>query len=90
MPTGFKAGGRAKGTPNKVTRTVREAFEKAFEALQDHDEAKLEAWAVRNPTEFYKLASKLIPADVNAHLTGGIQLTVVTGVPDEDGCADLV
>lgn len=81
--------GRPKGVPNKVTATVREAFERAFTLLQDDDEAKLEAWAKRNPTEFYKLSSKLIPADVNAHLTGGLQITVTTGVPNEDDYSDI-
>lgn len=88
MPQGAKYGGREKGTPNKVTRSVREAFERAFTLLQDDDKVKLEAWAKTNPTEFYKIASKLIPANVNAHLTGGLQLNVVTGVPDD--CSDLV
>jgi hypothetical protein len=79
--------GRPKGVPNKVTKSVREAFERAFTLLQEGDPqsaARLENWAKLYPTEFYKLASKLIPSDVNAHLTGGIVLQVVTGVPDED------
>jgi hypothetical protein len=89
MATGVKTGGRAPGTPNKVTRTVREAFERAFTLLQENDEAKLEEWAKRNTTEFYKLAAKLIPADINAHLTGGLVLQVVTGVPDDEEETDV-
>jgi len=59
------AGGRPKGSPNRVTRTVREAFERAFLRLQTSPRAALHEWAVRNPTEFYKLAARLIPAEMN-------------------------
>lgn len=79
--------GRPKGVPNKFTQKVREAFERAFDALQqDVDNpatsARLEEWAKRNPTEFYKLAQRFVPAEVNAHVQGA--LTVVSGVPDAD------
>lgn len=80
--------GRPKGVPNKITSTVREAFERAFEALQSNDKAKLEVWARGNPTEFYKLAAKMIPSDINANVKATLQ--VITGVPDEDDVSDLV
>jgi hypothetical protein len=57
--------------PNKVTRTVREAFERAFLMLQRNDVASLEHWAERNPTEFYKLAARLIPAEMNIGVNAG-------------------
>lgn len=89
--------GRPKGTPNKLTRTVRDAFEQAFELLQQDEgdpvierpAANLSAWAQRNPTEFYKLASKLIPTEINGDVKG--TLIVVTGVPGDepDDCEDL-
>lgn len=70
MPSGAKPGerrgGRQKGTPNSLTRTVKEQFEDTFRVLQEHKGAKLDDWAKDNPTEFYKLASKLIPAQINA------------------------
>ncbi len=92
--------GRPKGVPNKLTRTVRDAFEHAFELLQEDNgdadsvpprpAANLSAWAQRNPTEFYKLASKLIPTEINGDVKG--TLIVVTGVPGDepDDCSDLV
>ena len=61
MAKGFKTGGRKKGTPNKVTASVRETFQVAFESLQTDDHANLLTWARSQPTEFYKLAAKLIP-----------------------------
>jgi len=61
--TGKKWGGRVKGTPNKVTATVKEAFKVAFEEMGGAP--ALAKWGMENPTEFYKLASKLIPTEVS-------------------------
>lgn len=67
MTTGYKTGGRKPGSQNKFTRSVKEAFGEAFELLGG---AKaLYAWAKENPTDFYKLASKLIPVDANVKVT---------------------
>lgn len=85
MAKGKKTGGRVAGTPNKLTRTVREAFEQAFEIIQGDQDANLVTWARQNPTDFYRLAAKLIPTDVNAHLAGGLQIQVITGVPQTAG-----
>ena len=74
-----KTGGRKKGTPNRVTATVRETFEKVFNALQDGRDADLEVWARDNPTEFYKLAARLIPVDMT--MQAGITMQVISGVP---------
>ena len=60
-----KIGGREKGTPNKNTATVREAFENAFKLLQEDDEANVITWGKNNTTEFYKLSSKLIPMQIS-------------------------
>jgi hypothetical protein len=56
-----KAGGRKRGSPNRLTRGAREAFELAFQAIGGVKE--LEAWARANPTEFYKLYARLIPVE---------------------------
>lgn len=81
--------GRKAGTPNKVTATVRETFLKVFGELQSDPKANLLVWAQGNPTEFYKLSSKLIPVDMAVQ--GGLTLNVVTGVPrPADNNADLV
>jgi hypothetical protein len=58
-----KTGGRKKGTPNKATTAVKEAFRQAFEDLGGTQ--ALVTWAMENPTQFYQLYSKLIPTDVN-------------------------
>ena len=59
-----KTGGRLKGTPNKTTKIVREVFVDTFHALQQDPKANLHTWGLDNPTEFYKLTSKLIPEQI--------------------------
>ena len=61
--------GKPKGANNKLTKSVKEAFEVAFNELQGDKNANLANWAKENTTEFYKLAAKLIPTSVNADLT---------------------
>lgn len=65
--------GRPKGVPNKLTSTVKDAVKAAFDELQGDPRANLTAWAKKNPTDFYKLAGKLIPAAVEATLDGEIK-----------------
>jgi len=67
-----KKGGRTKGTPNKLTKTVKETVLAVFNDLQQDPEANLLSWAKSEPTEFYKIASKLIPTEVNAQVEGKI------------------
>lgn len=57
--------GRKAGTPNKITRTVREAFQEAF-AVVNQGPSALSVWGKENPDKFYLLASKLIPTDITS------------------------
>ena len=59
-PTRPKTGGRQKGTPNKLTKSAREAFQHAFDALGGAE--ALTDWAQKQPSEFYRLYGRLIPA----------------------------
>jgi hypothetical protein len=56
--------GKPKGATNKLTKSVKEAFEVAFNELQGDENANLANWAKENTTEFYKLAAKLIPTAI--------------------------
>lgn len=56
-----KFGGRKKGSVNHFTRSVREVMAETFDRMQLLPEVNLLSWAKDNPTEFYKLAAKLIP-----------------------------
>lgn len=62
--------GKPRGATNKLTRTVKEAFEIAFQDLQDKPGARLADWARDNPTDFYRIAAKLIPQATTAEITG--------------------
>jgi hypothetical protein len=72
----FAAGnpGRPKGTPNKLTTSIKAAFLEAFE--QRGGVPALLAWADTEPTEFYKLAARLIPTEVAGDLNGALTITV--------------
>lgn len=75
MTIGRKTGGGSrKGVPNKITASIKAAFEEAFKHLQTTDTANLKAWAEKNPSEFYRLSSKLIPAAVN--LQGDVRTAI--------------
>lgn len=64
-------GGRPKGAVNKFTKTVRDTVMETFEILQKDKKHSLVAFAKENPVEFYKIAAKLIPADIKADITSG-------------------
>lgn len=64
--------GRRKGTPNILTISVREAVKKAFDELQKDPDANLTTWGRANPTEFYKISSRLIPAEITGPDGGAI------------------
>lgn len=64
----IKQGGRAKGTPNVLTRTVKETVLAAFNELQKDPKANIVDWGKKNPGMFYQIAAKLIPTELNATL----------------------
>jgi hypothetical protein len=62
MARGKKTGGRAAGTPNKTTKSAKEAILWVFHALGDTP--AMERWARDNPTEYYRIFSRLLPHEV--------------------------
>ena len=74
-----KTGGRRKGTPNKTGAAIREAMLAVFSELQagaQADNGHFLEWARDHSTDFYKLATKLLPAQV----TGEDGAPVVTRI----------
>jgi hypothetical protein len=73
-PKGHRIPNAPKGRsgPNKFTGTVKSAFEAVFKDLQVDPKQPhaLGQWAKEQPTEFYKLAAKLIPQDIKASVNG--------------------
>jgi hypothetical protein len=72
-----KTGGRVAGSTNKLTKTVKEKVLEVFNELQEDPTANMLSWAKEEPTEFYKIAAKLIPADINAKVEGKIIEVIV-------------
>ena len=73
MSKGVKTGGRTKGTPNKITAAFKDAVKTVYEDIGGN--GAFAAWAKDNPGEFYRIAARLIPTEVNMNATAG--LTVV-------------
>ena len=71
--TSFKKGckGKPKGAEMALTkqmRTVKEIVLNAFNELQEDPVNNLVAWGKRKPGEFYQIAAKLIPTELNARM----------------------
>lgn len=63
-----KGAGRRPGSQNRLTRSVKAAFEAAFAELQRDPKTELTAWARKNRgnlREFYKIAARFIPLELN-------------------------
>ncbi len=61
-----KTGGRVAGVPNKLTKTVKETVLEVFNKLQESKEHNIEAFAQKYPRDFYNIAAKLIPTEIQA------------------------
>jgi hypothetical protein len=74
-----KTGGRKRGQPNHTTTSIKEAFLEAFTKLGGVD--SLVEWGKENKTDFYKLATKLIPVEVTgkdgADLVQSVEVTII-------------
>jgi hypothetical protein len=74
-----KTGGRVKGVANKLTKTVKDTVLEVFNELQNDPEHDLMAFGKKYPKDFYIIASKLIPTEVNANLTTKVIKVKVPG-----------
>lgn len=80
MAKGQKTGGRQKGTPNRVTATVKEALQAAFDEVGGKD--YLVRIASEEPKAFCALIGKVIPQDINATLAADDALKELLGALD--------
>jgi hypothetical protein len=79
MAKGIKTGGRQKGTPNKITRDIREAVLQSFEIVGGAQYLAEQARA--NPTAYLSLVGKVLPMQVTGEGGGPVSIQIVTGVP---------
>lgn len=66
MASGVKTGGRKAGTPNKLTASVKDAIEQAFE--QAGGVGYLVQQSQDNPVAFMSLIGRVIPKDVTVQV----------------------
>lgn len=79
MAKGIKTGGRQKGTPNKITRDIREAVLQSFEIVGGAQYLAEQARA--NPVAYLSLVGKVLPLQVTGEGGGAVSIQIVTGVP---------
>jgi hypothetical protein len=64
-----KTGGRLPGVSNKLTGAFRDAVRHVYTGLGGH--VNFLVWARDNQTEFYRIASRLIPGEMQEGSKGG-------------------
>lgn len=67
--------GRPKGATNKLTRTIKEAIEQAFDKVGGAD--YLATMAVQEPVAFMTLLGKVLPTQLNADINANERRTVI-------------
>lgn len=74
--------GKPKGAVNKTTKLVKEVFAEVFEKMQTDPDVNLLSWGKENPTEFYKIASKLIPIQIGQDPDNPLPQVTIFQLPD--------
>jgi len=75
-PGGKRPGaGRKLGSRNKITIAFKEATMRAFNSIGG--DAAFAKWAKKNQTEFYKIAARLIPTEMNVSGTAPATIQIV-------------
>jgi hypothetical protein len=74
-----KTGGRQVGRPNKITGAFREAVQYVYDDIGGHK--AFSKWAKQNETEFYRIASRLIPVEIRETSDNKITITINRSAP---------
>jgi hypothetical protein len=84
MEKRIKVGGRQKGSLNKITSHFKQAVQIVYEDIGGHE--AFANWAREHPSEFYRIAAKLIPSEsAEKQPTGPVTVKIVIGsvkIPD--------
>lgn len=67
---GERRGGRQKGTPNKLTATIKQAIEQSFEEVGGAD--YLARMAKEQPVAYMTLLGKVLPTQLQADVSVGV------------------
>ena len=98
MPRGHKGesptpgSARLKGVPKTLTRSVKEVISSVFNELQDVDAngkpkypgRHMLRWARNEPGEFYRLAARRIPTEVQGTSPITARIVKFADLPDSD------
>lgn len=80
MAKGRKTGGRAKGTPNKLTALLKdEILQAASEAHPEGRVGYLREQALENPTAFLTLLGKVLPTQLAGDEGAPVQVKITIG-----------
>ena len=83
---GERRGGRKAGTPNKTSASVKAALCEAFDKLGGVE--SLVGWGKKNPAEFYRIWSRMLPTEVKNADGEPFRVAIVEEVVDADGSED--
>lgn len=64
------------GTPNKITAAFKDAVRFVYDDIGGN--AAFAVWAKENPTEFYKIAARLIPTEIATRDGNGVTIVIAT------------
>lgn len=81
MARGHKTGGRRKGTPNKISGTVRDNVIEVFDRIGGVNSMAL--WAQENQTDFYRLYARLIPTEIHADVGAVSLIELLSSLKDD-------
>lgn len=88
VPKGVRIGGRAKGTPNKVTADLKGAILGALHSAGG--QAYLERVAQEQPQVFCALLGKVLPTTLATDPDAPLKIVIASGVPREDEAIEPV
>lgn len=74
MAQGMKTGGRQRGTPNKVTAAFKDAVRTVYDTIGGHQ--AFAEWARGNPSDFYRIAARLIPTEIASRESSGVTVVI--------------
>ena len=72
--------GRPKGAEGKINKTVKETVLAVFNEIQDHPKVNLKQFAINYPKDFYAIAAKLIPTEVQATVSANVPILNVDSI----------
>lgn len=85
MAKGRKTGGRQRGTPNKATKDIREAWMEAVAVAQGTEGMSLSDWAVRDAEanqKFWLATMQMVPKNVDVTSGGNTLADLLTAVAE--------